>query len=77
MIGASSGGRPAEEQTLKNKSQKVGVFFEAEKVAAKTPHSPCKTPRLHHQKTTSKTHISLKSPAKTPLHHRFKNYRSG
>jgi hypothetical protein len=32
----------------KNKVQKVGVFFEPEKVTAKTPRQPHKSPQLHH-----------------------------
>jgi hypothetical protein len=71
MIGVSSHQRAAEEQTLKNKSQKVGAFFGAEKVTAKTPRLPRKTPQLHHQKTTSKTSLSLKTPAKRRIRHGF------
>src|SRR6202021_3159457 len=29
-----------------------GVFFKVEKRPSKTPRLPCKTPQLHHQKTT-------------------------
>ena len=73
MAGAFSGSRAVEGQTLKNKSQKVGVFFRAEKLTAKTPRLPRKSPHPHQPKTTSKTRFLLKTPAKTTIHHEIKN----
>jgi hypothetical protein len=56
------GKRAVGTRTRKNKSQKVGAFFGAEKVTAKTPRLPRKSPQLNQQKTTSKTPILLKTP---------------
>jgi hypothetical protein len=53
----------------RNKSQKVGVFFSAEKVSVKTPQSPHNPPQIDHQNTTF-SHLFLpKPPAKTTNHH--------
>jgi hypothetical protein len=49
------------------------VFFRPEKVSLNTPHFTSNPPQLHHKKTTLKTHIFTKPPAKTPLHHAIKN----
>jgi hypothetical protein len=63
-------------RSTKNNSQKVGVFFEAEKCGAKTPHPPCISPRFDHQNTTSKHAIFPQPPSKPqqnatffPIHH--------
>jgi hypothetical protein len=56
----------------KNKPQNPVTFFPPKKVTAKTPHQPRKTPRSHHQNTTSKTPTFLKNPNKTPQTHRAK-----
>src|ERR1700761_1769324 len=48
----------------KNKSQKVGVFFRAEKLTAKTPRLPRKSPHSHQQKTTSKPRFLPKTLCK-------------
>jgi hypothetical protein len=64
MVGASSGKRAVAARTPKNKSQKVGAFLIAEKVTAKTPRLPRKSPQSHQQKTTSKTRFLLKTPCK-------------
>jgi hypothetical protein len=62
MVGEPSGRRTVGTGTSKNKSQKVGAFFRAEKVTAKTPRPPRKSPHPHQQKTTSKTRFLLKTP---------------
>jgi hypothetical protein len=76
MAGAFSDSRAVERQTRKNKSQKVGAFFKSEKVAATTPRLPRKTPHHHHQKTTSRTRLLPKTPAKKPIPHEFKKSRN-
>jgi hypothetical protein len=54
---------------LKNKSQKVGVFFSAEKASAETPQSPHIPPQINHQNTTFAHPFLPKPPAKTTTHH--------
>ena|ERR1700733_822191 len=72
MAGEPWGKRAAGTRPPKNKSQKVGAFFGAEKVTAKTPRLPRKSPQPHRQKTTSKTHFLPKTPCKTPIDHEIK-----
>jgi hypothetical protein len=57
---------------IKNKLQKVGVFFAPEKVVAKAPRSPRKPPQKHHNKTG----ILPKPPAKTHVHHKIKTMKN-
>jgi hypothetical protein len=58
----------------KNKVQKAGVFFEPEKVPAKTPRQPRKSPQLHHDSPSTKHPENTKTPAKNdfpPSRHFF------
>jgi hypothetical protein len=57
-------GRP-----VKNKVQKVGVFFTPEKVTAKIPRQPRNSPQHHHDLPSKNTTKNAKTPAKSPLHH--------
>jgi hypothetical protein len=61
------------ELTNKNKVEKGGMFSDPKKYPS-THHD---SPAIHHnfttKKTTQKTHIFAKPPAKTPLHHAIKN----
>jgi hypothetical protein len=41
-------------------------------VSVNSPRFTSNPPQLHHPKTTLKTHIFAKPPAKTPLHHAIK-----
>jgi hypothetical protein len=52
-----------------NKVEKVGIFFRPEKLSVNSPRFTSNPPQFHHPKTTSKTHIFAKPPAKTHLHH--------
>jgi hypothetical protein len=51
--------------STQNKSQKVGAFFNTEKVSPKTPHPPHISPQTDHQNTKFAHPISQKPPAKT------------
>ena len=58
----------------KNKLQKLGVFFDARKLAVKTPRLPRIPPRSHHVFTTTKTPKIPKTPQNPPLHHAGFNF---
>jgi hypothetical protein len=62
---------------LKNKVEKVGVFFRPEKVLVSSPISTSNPPQLHHKNTTLKTHLFAKPPVKTLSHHGKKNNTFG
>jgi hypothetical protein len=62
-----------QEQTPKIKFEKV-KFFGAQKLTVNSPRFTSNPPRIHHQKTTLRTHLSAKTPAKTPFRHAKKNF---
>jgi hypothetical protein len=50
-----------------NKVEKVGVFFDAQKMPVNSPQLPRNSPQTDHQKTTFCSCFLRKPPAKTPL----------